>query len=124
MSVRTMCQGERLPEGLRTGYEGGRCDPNWIFLVERDGKPVSILVAAPVHIVVLLVRMVSTPEAHVNDIRSLLVYFVKTVKERGYSGYITYLGLHLQQEKALADIIKAAGGTQIEEPQFLCVGTV
>ena len=119
-----MTKGEKLPEGLRTGYEGGQCDPDWIFLVERDGIPVAVLVAAPVHIVVLLVRLLSSKEAEVNDVRRLLLYFVKTVKERGYSGYITYLGLHLQQERTLAEIIKATGGTQIEEPQYLCLGTV
>lgn len=124
MIVRTLRKGEQLPEGLRTGYEGVKCDPDWIFLVERDGKPVSVLVAAPVHIVVLLVRLVSSPQAGVNDVRSLLLYFVQCVKERGYSGYITYLGLHLQQERTLAEIIKATGGTQIEEPQYLCLGTV
>lgn len=119
-----MRKGERFPEELRTGYEGGQCDPDWIFVVEREEKPVAILVAAPVHIVVLLVRLLSSPRASVNDVRSLLLYFVKTVKERGYSGYITYLGLHLEQERTLAEIIKATGGTQIEEPQYLCLGTV
>ena len=124
MSVRNMYQGEKLPEDLRTGYEGGRCDPNWIFLVERDSQPVAILVSAPVHIVVMLVRLVTSKQAHVNDVRALLLHFVRTVKDRGYNGYFTYLGDDSELERTLAKIIKAADGTQIEKPQYLCVGAV
>lgn len=119
-----MSKGEVLPEELRTGYEGGNCDPDWIFLVERDGKPVGVLVSAPVHIAVMLVRMVTSEYAEVNDARSLLLHFVKTIKERGYNGYFTYLGEDSELEKTLAKIIMAADGVQIEKPQYLCVGAV
>lgn len=124
MKVRNLIIGEQLPEQLRTGYEGMNCMPEWIFVAERDGEPVAILVAAPVHIVVLMVRLCSTPEASPTDVRALLVHFVKTVKERGYGGYITYLSEASEVERTLSRIITATGGVELEEPQRLCVGVV
>jgi hypothetical protein len=59
MIVRNYKLGEELPEQLKTGFEGGNCMPEWYWVVERDGRIVASLIAAPAHIVVILLRLVA-----------------------------------------------------------------
>lgn len=122
--IRNMKVGEILPVGLQTGFEKGKCDPEWMFIAERDGVAVALLVTAPAHIAVILLRLISTPEADVSDVRSLLVYVVKTIKERGYMGYMTWVDPTQETERTLIGIIKAAGGVQLTTPHVVCAGKV
>jgi hypothetical protein len=120
--IRTMRKGEALPPELKTGYERGNSMPEWIFLAEEDGQPTAILVAAPAHIVVVLMRVVATPKAKVTALRSLLLYFLETIRERGYNGYFVMINPEIQQEAALGRIVEATGGVKIPEPHYFCVG--
>lgn len=123
IKIRNYLKGEILPERLRTGYETApACDPQWIWIAVREAEPVAILVTAPAHCVVMIMRLVSTERAHPTDIRSLLVCFVRKVKERGYPGYMTILNPEHETEEALGRIIEQAGGVRIPEAHYVCVG--
>ena len=123
MIVRNYIKGEPLPEQLRTGFENGSM-PEWIWVCERDGKIVCLLVAAPAHIVVILLRVLSTLDAKITDMRSLLVHALSDIKERGFSAYITWLNPEKPNENALLNIIKNANGIEMEEEQVLCGGKI
>ena len=123
--IRNLVKGEVLPEKLQTGFESGKnVDADWVFIAEREGKPVGILVCAPAHVVVVLMRLVMSEEADTNDARSLLLHMVKAIKERGYNGYYTIVDPEIRAEATLGRIIEMTGGIRIPKPQFVCVGAV
>jgi len=122
VKIRNLVVGEALPERLCTGYETGQCDPRWIWVAERDGKPVAILVTAPAHVVVILMRLVATENAEPLDVRALLVNAMAAIKERGYAGYVTWVDPTKESEKTLMEIIKTSGGGQWDRPQVACYG--
>jgi hypothetical protein len=123
MEVRNYKIGEDLPEQLRTGFESGKCtDPAWIWVVERDGRIVASLIACPAHIVVILLRIVATPDAHPLDVRALLLKATLDIKARGYNGYMVWADPNRQNEKSLIDIVLASGGVQLPGTQVACAG--
>ena len=124
MNVRNFKLGEELPLEIQTGFEKGMCDPNWIWVVERDGRIVASLIAAPAHIVVILLRLCSTEYAHPLDVRALLLTVVAAIKERGYYGYMVWADPTRPPEKALIEIVKAAGGFELPNAQVACAGRV
>jgi hypothetical protein len=120
--VRNFILGEELPDMLKTGFEGGKCDPAWIWVVERDGKIVASLITAPAHIVVILLRILATPEAHSLDVRALLVHATVEIKARGYNGYLVWADPERPNEKSLIDIVLSAGGVKLPGTQIACAG--
>lgn len=121
MNVRNLIPRERLPKELRTGYEATAM-PEWIWIAERNGYPVGILVAAPAHGVVILMRLATTPDAEGTDVRTLLVAAFREMKMRGYRGYTTWLDPTKEPENAFIRIIRAIGGFQLLNPQVACCG--
>jgi hypothetical protein len=122
LKIRNFILGEELPESLKTGFEGGKCDPLWIWVVERDGKIVASLITAPAHIVVILLRLLATPDAHPLDVRALLLKATVDIKERGYNGYMVWADPTRDTEKALIEIVKASGGFELPNRQVACAG--
>jgi hypothetical protein len=122
MKIRNFILGEELPEQLKSGFEGGMCDPSWIWVVERDGKIVASLIAAPAHIVVILLRLLATPDAHPFDVRALLLAVTSEIKARGYNGYMVWADPTRETEKSLIDIVVATGGVQLPNTQVACAG--
>jgi hypothetical protein len=121
MNIRNMVKGDKLPEELRTGFETGSM-PEWIWVVERDGKIVGLLIAAPAHIVAILLRVVSTSEAHPNDMRALLIRVMHDIKERGFKGYITWLDPSREIENSLLSIVELSGGVKFPNQQVMVFG--
>lgn len=122
MIVRNLIPGETLPEELRTGYELGKCDPNWIWVVERNGEAVALLVAAPAHVIAILIRVVNTKKCRGTDIRALILGAFRDIKERGYNGYTVWLDPTKEPENRFIAIIRAIGGFQLLNPQVVCCG--
>lgn len=123
IKIRHFVKGEPLDGVLKTGFEEGDM-PEWIWCAERDGKVVAVLIAAPAHVVAILLRVASTPEAMVNDVRILLVTALNEMKERGFLAYVTWLNPARPNEGALMRIIEAGGGIRAAEEQVLCGGRV
>ncbi len=123
MRIRHLIKGELLPETLRSGYETGMCDPEWIWIAEHEEKPVAILVTAPAHVVAILIRIISTDDAPHTAINMMLNHAFVEMQLRGYRGYVTWLNPGNEAERTLVGIIRSAGGTQITEPLVCCVGS-
>lgn len=121
--IRNYIKGETLPEELRTGFESAaNVDPEWIWICEHDGLPTAILVTAPCHCAVMLLRMVSTKESNPMDVRSLLLHAIVSLKSRGFGAYFTWIDPTQDIERSLMNIIRHAGGHQFTNPQVLCAG--
>jgi len=54
-----------------------------VWVAERDGKVTAILVTAPAHILVILMRVCSIAGANPMDVRALLVNAMAEIRERG-----------------------------------------
>lgn len=125
MVVRNLKPDDVLPDLLKTGFELAKtCAHEWIWVVERDGKIVCLLVTAPAHVMVILLRLLSTPEAEGTDVRALLLHTFREIKERGYKGYSTWLDPTKEPENAFIGIIRAIGGVQLMNPQVACCGAL
>lgn len=123
--IRNMVKGEQLPEKLQTGYESApNADHDWIWVAEREGKITAIFVTSPAHIAILFIRLISTDDAHPNDVRAILVHACSVMKERGYQAYFTWLDPTTEVERSLLKIFRDAGGHQFTNPQVLCAGVM
>jgi hypothetical protein len=121
--VRNYVPGETLPAALATGYEQRRCDPQWIWLaVDNADAPVAILVAAPAHIAVILMRLVAVDGAPVSTIRGLVRHVLAECAARGYLTYVTWVNPQRPAEASLLRLICQTGGKQLVEPQVCCIG--
>jgi hypothetical protein len=124
-TVRNYRRGEELPECLRTGFETAPgVDPTWIFVAERDGHPTALMVCAPAHAMVIMLRLVSIQDVRWTDIRALMLYARRQIRMRNFAGYCTWIDPTLETERSLMSLIKAAGGTQLMNPQVACAGKV
>ena len=122
MLVRNMHRGEVLPESIRTGYEQGQCDPKWIWVVECNEKAVGVLVTAPAHIAVILMRLVIAEEAPAHAAGRLLTGAFKEIAARGYRGYMVWFGDNIAVENQLLKLVEATGGGVLERNMSLCYG--
>jgi hypothetical protein len=123
--VRNYIPGEWLPERLRTTFEScAGTDPRWIFVILRNEKPVGILVLAPAHAYLIMLRVIMDYEsgAEVNDLRTLLKKSAIVCRERGFMGYATWLDPTSVEERQLMGIFLRTGGKQLMNPQVLCCG--
>jgi hypothetical protein len=122
MLVRNLILGEELPAQLRTGYEQCQCDPKWIWIVECNEKPVGILVTAPAHIAVILLRIVMVEGAPSHAAGRLLTSAFRQMNERGYRGYMVWFGEGTHVESQLLKMVEATGGGVLERSMALCYG--
>jgi len=121
LKIRNLVVGEELPPRLKTGFEATQM-PEWIWIAERDGKPVGSLITAPAHIIIILLRLCMTEDAQPTDVRALLLRAIRESKIRGYKGYLSYLDPELPHEKALMSIIEMSHGFSFKKPQVACFG--
>lgn len=123
MNVRNLILGEPLPKALQTGYETGQCDPRWIWLVEDNaGIPCALLVTAPAHVAVMLLRLVAKADASKYAVNALLRQSLKEMHARGYVGYIVSFNPCHTVCLELLRLIRAIGGEQSTEPSVMCYG--
>jgi hypothetical protein len=124
VKIRHFIKGELLPERLRSGYETGMCEPEWIWIAESEDKPVAILVSSPAHVVAILIRIAATDDAPHTAIHMMLAHAFMEMEARGYKGYVTWVNpTGNTAERALVGMVRAAGGVQIIEPQVCCAGS-
>jgi hypothetical protein len=123
MEVRNLKLDDVVPDELKLGFENApQTAYEWIWVVERDGKIVAMLVTAPAHLVVILLRIKATREAEGLDVRALMIHAFRAFKTRGYKGYLTWLDPTKAPENAFIGIIRAMEGTQLLDPQVACCG--
>lgn len=123
ISVRTLREGEPIPEGFNTGFENMPVMREWAWIAESD-CPVGVLLAAPCHGLVYMMRICikegSNPAVAVVLIRACM----KDCEKRGFKGYFFHVTTMTEVERTLIPIVRKAGGVQIPLPQLMLVGPI
>lgn len=112
LEVRHPYVGE-VPTELMAGFEALKIDPEWQWVLVVDGKVEAQMLCAPMHGLLVILRVVAFKEAP----RSWLVKFLRRVMEEakglGLLGYVTFLSDLNPQERKLMKIIQHSGGLLI-----------
>ena len=119
--VRTLRDSELMPEGFATGFEKMPVMREWCWIAEEDGKPVGILIAAPCHGIVYLMRL-CTKDGHSADVFLLLRHFFADTRARGFMGYMLHVDPTRPVESKLIGLCRKAGAIQVTVPQVALVG--
>lgn len=121
-TVRTLREGEAMPQHLGTGYEAMPVMTSFVWVAERDGHCIGILLAAPCHGLVFVVRVCVAPHAPSMTARTLLRAMMADCKVMGFIGYFSFIDPAKPKEAALMSICCRSGGTQIPISHVAVVG--
>lgn len=124
ITVRTLRPNEAMPQHLGTGFEQMAVMNEFVWVAEKEKKIVGILMAAPCHGVVFLVRLRTAEDAPTMTVALLFRKCVKDCLARGLKGYFTYVDPNLEMERRFIPICRKAGGTQIMSVQVGLVGNL
>lgn len=105
--ARKLFKGEELP--FHHGLEPLELDPEWGWVAEAGGVVVGVLLLAPVHGSVMLVRLVGAENAPRIWFKKVLTLASKDVLARGYKVAFCHFNLEQPQEARLAKIIMGHG---------------
>lgn len=125
MRVRTLCPDEGWPEGIHTGLEripSERLDRDWIFLVEDPTMIYGVLVTAPAHGLVLLLRVAMRSDAPRAAAGFLGRQALKMLLARGYPMWITMLDPTREEERRIYGLARRWGGVQVPTPAVVVYG--
>ena len=122
ISVRTLKPGEAMPQHLGTGFEQMAVMNEFVWIAEKGGKIVGILMCAPCHGIIFIVRLRAEKDAPPMTVTLLLRKCVKDCKERGFKGYFTYVDPSIETERKFIPICRKAGGLQVAPVQVALVG--
>ena len=90
-TVRHLREGESLPAAWELGFDAlGRIDCSWVWVIERDARPLGCVVAAPCHGVAFLWRVVMDKSAPSHLLLRLLRQCVRDLRSRGCVGILTF----------------------------------
>lgn len=121
--VRTLREEEDFPAHLETGFENMPVMKSFCWVAEHDGRIIGILMAAPCHGLVFLVRVKIKDKAPIATASLLFRKCVRDCNERGFKGYLTYIDPQRESERRMIPICRKAGGFQIQDVQVGLVGS-
>jgi len=123
ISVRTLREGESIPQGFSTGYEAMPIMADWCWVAE-NGEPQGVLLAAPCHGLVYMMRVCTKEGANPATAAILIRACMKDCERRGFKGYFFHVSGITQVERDLIPVVRKAGGVQITLPQMMLVGSI
>lgn len=106
MIVRNLLPNDLIP---KHGLEPLVLDNEWVWVAEKDGQIVGLLIAAPCHHSVFLIRLVAAHNAPHTWVRSILRGVAKDCLRRGYFVAFTYFNLEDGTEARLAKLLWRRG---------------
>jgi hypothetical protein len=124
MSVRTLREDEDFPSHLDTGFEQMEVMKSFCWVAENEGKIVGILMAAPCHGIVFLVRLRVEKTAPVSATSLLFRKCVRDCHKRGLKGYFTFVDPSREAERRMISICHRAKGYQVPSVQVGLVGRI
>lgn len=94
--IRNLILGEKLPQlspdDSPVGVDLLELDPEWVWIAEQRGEPVGFLVGGNLHGLLVLMRIIVSPESDCPTIPLLLLRrALRVAKQRGCVGWITIL---------------------------------
>jgi hypothetical protein len=125
MQVRLFRENEQWPHGLVTGFESMPrqfIQHDWVFVVEDDAHIQGILMTAPAHGLVILMRCQMLKDAPVTTLRRLLGWSLRELSRRGYHLWATVLDPTTDAEREIYRLARMWGGEQWPTPAVVVVG--
>lgn len=111
-----------MPQHLGTGYEQMPVINDFVWIAEQTGKVIGILMAAPCHGVLFLVRARVEKDAPKITISLLFRKCMRDAVDRGFKGFFTFIDPTIETERRFIPICQLAGGIQIPTLQIALVG--
>lgn len=122
ITVRTLRPKEGMPQHMNTGFEQLPVMNEFVWVAEKEGKVIGMLMASPCHGLIFFVRLRTEKKAPAMTVPLLFRKCVKDCLERGFLGYFTFVDPSLDAERRFIPICHRAGGTQITSLQVGLVG--
>jgi len=122
ISVRTLREDEPMPQHLGTGFEGMPVMNSFCWIAEKDGRIIGILMAAPCHGLIFIVRL-RIEAGHPSVATLLFRHCMRDSKAMGFIGYFSYIDPQRETEAALIPMCIRAGGIQVTQLQIPLVGS-
>ena len=122
IQVRTLREGEQMPQHLGTGFEAMPIDPNWAWVAESDGEIVGILLAGSCHGLIYLMRVCVQKGASPMAVRMLLEKTRRDCAARGFKGFFFHINPTMPVDRKLQRTCRKFGGIQLTVPQVILVG--
>lgn len=110
VEVRRRYPGEEMPAELMSGLEVFYIVEEWQWVVEYEGKIVAQILTAPLHGLLLLLRMISLPEAPPLWLVLALRRILADAKARGLFGYLILLEDVRPNEVKMMRLAQRGGG--------------
>jgi hypothetical protein len=123
VSVRTLREEEPMPQHLGTGFEAMPVMKSFCWVAEQDERIIGMLMAAPCHGLIFLVRLRVAEGAPVTTTALLFRHCMRDAKAMGFIGYFSYIDPKRDAEAAMIPICTRAGGFQINDMQVPLVGS-
>jgi hypothetical protein len=116
MTIRHPRRGDILPIPLEFT---GRIDPEWVWLMGN-----AILIAAPAHDAVMLLRLIRFGEMPPLWMHRLFRQVLKECRARGYGRFLTWLAADVEEEQKLKIIARRAGATFVPFRGEIAMGVI
>ena len=123
-TVRTLRANEPMPEGFATGYENMPFMPDWVWVAESDGEALGVLMAAPCHGLIYLMRLCIKDDAQRMTAFALLRACMRETNRRGFKGFFMHIDPTKEIDRRFIPTVKKTGGVQLMIPQVMLVGSI
>jgi hypothetical protein len=124
IKIRTLREGEQMPQNLGTGYESMPVMNSFVWVAEEEEKIIGILMAAPCHGLIFLMRLRVLEGSNPMVALLLFRHCMKDSKEMGFRGYFSYINPQIEADAKMIPICTGAGGMQITQMQVPLCGSV
>ena len=108
--VRLLRDGDVLPSAFDVGFDKlNAIDPNWCWIVERNSVLEGCLLASPCHGTAVIWRLAMIPGTSASSLLKLLRTFMRDMRRRGISGYITFVDENEPTQRKLKSLMERIG---------------
>lgn len=123
MNVRTLMASDDFPEGFSTGYEQMPVMKSWVWVAEEDNEVVGVLLAAPMHGLVYLMRICIHDGAKPTTAFLLLRTCMRDAVKRGFKGFFMHINPTEKIGTRMMKLVKRAKGIAMPAPNMMLVGS-
>ena len=124
ISTRNLRENEAMPEGFATGFEKMPVMRDWVWIAESEGAAIGVMLAAPCHGLVYMVRLCVKDGANQAVATILIRACMAECSKRGFKGYFFHVDPMREIERNLIPICRKAKAIQVTIPQIAIIGSV
>jgi hypothetical protein len=123
IEVRPRYPGEEIPGELMVGLEAYQIVEDWQWLVIHEGRIVAQVLTAPMHGMLIFLRMMSVKEAPPTWLVLALRRIMADARVRGLFGWAILLSDSKSHEAKLMHMTQRAGGVMLPFSGVVAVGS-